>query len=212
MMAPANNHKEGDPDSARERILDASLRIFGERGFSGATTKEIARRAKVNEVTVFRLFKTKRALFSAVMMERSPLIQVESRLPFNPTASIDDQIYANMRTVLGVLRDNKSMFMVMLGDAWRHPKSRMMLYDIAIKRGLEFVTEFIKAQMDAGRIRKTDPEIAARALMGMMQSYFLLTDMFEARAPDEEEDERTIRGFVSVFLDGMRQEKGAVGK
>jgi AcrR family transcriptional regulator len=211
-MTSTNTHQEGLPNSARERILDASLKIFGERGFSGATTKEIARRAKVNEVTVFRLFKTKRALFSSVMLERSPLIQVKSRLSLNPTASIDDLIHANMRTVLGVLRDNKSMFMVMLGDAWRHPKSRTMLYDIAIRRGLEFVTEFVKAQIDAGRIRRTDPEIAARALMGMMQSYFLLTDMLEARAPDEEEDERTIRGFVSVFLDGMRTEKGAVGK
>jgi AcrR family transcriptional regulator len=33
-------------NSARERILDASLKSFGEKGFRGSTTKEIAIRAR----------------------------------------------------------------------------------------------------------------------------------------------------------------------
>jgi AcrR family transcriptional regulator len=40
-----------------EKILLAATRVFARQGVSGATTREIARRARVNEVTLFRHFK-----------------------------------------------------------------------------------------------------------------------------------------------------------
>jgi AcrR family transcriptional regulator len=52
--------------------LDAALISFSSKGFSGATTKEIAERAGVNEVTLFRLFENKAGLFDAVLRDRFP--------------------------------------------------------------------------------------------------------------------------------------------
>lgn len=51
----------------RSRILEAALNCFSENGFHGSTTKIIARRAKVNEVTLFRLFGSKTDLFREVL-------------------------------------------------------------------------------------------------------------------------------------------------
>src|SRR5476651_1872439 len=53
----------------RQRILDAAGRIFGRDGVSGATTREIARVAKVNEVTLFRYFKNKNELLRQVVLQ-----------------------------------------------------------------------------------------------------------------------------------------------
>lgn len=47
-------------------ILTAARDLFIQKGFSGTTTKEIARAAGVNEVTVFRCFESKAKLFQAV--------------------------------------------------------------------------------------------------------------------------------------------------
>lgn len=52
--------------SAKDRILEASLELFSARGYSAVTTKAIAEAAKVNEVTVFRLFGSKDRLFREV--------------------------------------------------------------------------------------------------------------------------------------------------
>lgn len=49
-------------DSSRQRILDAALHMFSQRGFADSTTIEIARAAQVNERTLFRQFGTKDAL------------------------------------------------------------------------------------------------------------------------------------------------------
>ncbi len=55
--------------SARERILEVAFKSFTERGYQGSTTHQIAIEAEVNEVTIFRHFKNKQLLFSAVLKE-----------------------------------------------------------------------------------------------------------------------------------------------
>ncbi len=48
------------------RILDAAAGLFAERGYNGTTTRSIAERAGVNEVTIFRRFETKRGILAAL--------------------------------------------------------------------------------------------------------------------------------------------------
>jgi AcrR family transcriptional regulator len=46
----------------REKILHAATELYAETGFRGTTTRQIAQRAGVNEVTLFRHFGSKTAL------------------------------------------------------------------------------------------------------------------------------------------------------
>ena len=43
-------------DETQIKIMDATMTLIIEKGYSGATTKEIARLAGVNESTIFRRF------------------------------------------------------------------------------------------------------------------------------------------------------------
>jgi AcrR family transcriptional regulator len=49
----------------RDEVLDAALVEFAERGFDGASTEDIARRAGISQPYLFRLFGTKKELFKA---------------------------------------------------------------------------------------------------------------------------------------------------
>ncbi len=192
----------------RERILDAALGCFAEKGFSGSSTKEIARRAGVNEVTIFRLFKSKRALFVAVLGERSPILSIKDRVSLEAMGPLEDLLANNVRTVLRMLRSNKRIYFVVMADAWRQPKMRDIAYEEIVKKGIEFVASFMKGLMDAGKIRRMDPDIAARGLMGAVQFYFLTTEIMGGGTPRPDEEERFVRGFVSIFLNGMKAELG----
>jgi AcrR family transcriptional regulator len=55
-------------EERREEILAAALEEFAERGLHGASTEDIARRAGISQPYVFRLFGTKKALFTAVVV------------------------------------------------------------------------------------------------------------------------------------------------
>ena len=50
----------------REEVLDAALDEFAATGLHGASTEDIARRAGISQPYVFRLFTTKKELFTAV--------------------------------------------------------------------------------------------------------------------------------------------------
>ncbi len=52
---------------AHTRILEAALNLFSKNGFHTTTTRKIAHKAQVNEVTLFRLFKSKMILFQEVL-------------------------------------------------------------------------------------------------------------------------------------------------
>jgi AcrR family transcriptional regulator len=49
----------------RDEVLDAAMIEFAERGFEGASTEDIARRAGISQPYLFRLFGTKKELFKA---------------------------------------------------------------------------------------------------------------------------------------------------
>ncbi len=68
---------------SREKLLEAAMRVFAESGFRGATTRRIAEEAGVNEVTLFRLFKSKTALIREATQFRAQA-RSESSLPAVP--------------------------------------------------------------------------------------------------------------------------------
>ena len=55
-------------DKTEQKILDAALKLFSEKGYAGATTKIIAAKAGFTEMTLYTKFKTKQNLFDQVMM------------------------------------------------------------------------------------------------------------------------------------------------
>ena len=56
-------------DERREAVLEAALTEFGDHGFEGASTDAIARAAGISQPYLFRLFRTKKELFLAVVEE-----------------------------------------------------------------------------------------------------------------------------------------------
>ncbi len=62
---PSEKKKPG----TRERLLEAARAEFGDRGIEAATTRGIAERAGVNEVTLFRHFESKQKLLETVVRE-----------------------------------------------------------------------------------------------------------------------------------------------
>lgn len=55
--------------TGRERLLAAAAEVFAEKGFRGATTRDIAVRADITEPMLFRYFGSKTALFEEAAVE-----------------------------------------------------------------------------------------------------------------------------------------------
>src|ERR1700752_3972025 len=57
--------------SLQERVLKAAFAVFRKRGFSGASTLDIATRAKVSKRDLYALFGSKHAMLAACIKERA---------------------------------------------------------------------------------------------------------------------------------------------
>ncbi len=71
------------PDRRRPHVLDVSLRLFSEHGFSGTSMEMVASGARVTRPVVYACFPSKRALFRALLdrEERRLLKEILTRLP-----------------------------------------------------------------------------------------------------------------------------------
>ena len=62
---------KGSHGSTRERVLAAAFAVFRKRGFSAASTLEIATRAQVSKRDLYALFRSKHAMLTACISERA---------------------------------------------------------------------------------------------------------------------------------------------
>jgi AcrR family transcriptional regulator len=102
---------------SRQKLLEAAMRVFAESGFRGATTRRIAEAAGVNEVTLFRQFKSKTALINEVA-ELYARRRSEEALPagaVDPLKELSDWCAAHM-TLLRNSRDMIRKCMAEVGD------------------------------------------------------------------------------------------------
>lgn len=59
-----------DPDSPQARILDAARALFAEKSFEGASTREIAQAAEVNQAMIHYYFGNKQQLYKRVIIDQ----------------------------------------------------------------------------------------------------------------------------------------------
>ena len=58
-----------DSDERRQAIVEAAVPLFARKGFSGATTRELAEAAGVSEALLYRHFPSKQLLYSEILQQ-----------------------------------------------------------------------------------------------------------------------------------------------
>lgn len=56
-----------DKEKARERILNASIKLFSEKGYDGTRVNEISEAAQVNKALIYYYFKSKEAILENLL-------------------------------------------------------------------------------------------------------------------------------------------------
>jgi TetR/AcrR family transcriptional regulator len=65
--APAADERQRDPERTRQRILEAALHEFADKGFAGARVADIARRAGLNQQLISYYFGGKDGLYAELL-------------------------------------------------------------------------------------------------------------------------------------------------
>ncbi len=198
------------PSIPEDDILDAARELFLARGFD-ATTAEIADRAGISESIIFYRYKTKEALFAAVV-ERLVVVppELESLSEKVGKGELSETMFEVGAAMIAAM-DQVLPFMMM---AWSAPGrlaqfcQRMREPNPAHVRTIKLIAAYFDAEARAGRLRAVDPEILARGFLGgiidyVMQQHLHGLDSLPMPAVT------FLRGFVNILLDGARPRAAA---
>lgn len=158
----------------RQRLLDAAFRVCSERGLHGATTREIADAARVNEVTLFRHFGSKEKLIAA-LFQRSIAAQVESLSDSEPDGNdLNRDLRRYAERFNQMLFEHEALIRTIIGEARRHPEQARQVISDSIKPMRQRLLDYLRAAQKAGSVRR-DLNLAPTvdAFTGMLLSGML---------------------------------------
>ena len=180
----------------RQRILDAARRVYAQHGFRGATTRLIATEANVNEVTLFRTFGSKSALFECMLewqATESPMPRLPLR-PVDPAAEMTEWC----ATVLRYMREHRALLRKGFGEMEDRPDAAASMCNGANGASMMLV-EYARALQEDGLAEPdADTQTAAAMLISSMFGDAISRDVMPHAFPEPVE-EAPVR-YVRVFL------------
>ncbi|MCC6615655.1 MAG: TetR/AcrR family transcriptional regulator [Anaerolineae bacterium] len=192
---------ETGTDETRQRIIDAAIGLFGEVGYSGATTRAIAERAGINEVTLFRHFGNKKNLLLAC-------IQAGNQAGF--AATFRDHLTGDYAADIGFMArlqmaDTAAHFDILrllMCDAQAVPELRDMMASGA-SGNRDLLAGYFREQIDAGVIRADlDPEALATAFDSLFSSYIVFANLMGSGSALVTPSDATLDSLAGIFVRG----------
>jgi len=185
----------------QSRIVRAAMEVFAEKGYSGASTSEIAQRAGVAEGTIFRHYRTKKdLLFSIVAPFMAKLIEpfvLRSLYPIidNPPPTFEQFIRAVLDNRIAFVEKHISVLRILLQEIPFHRELREQLMQKVGALMLDRLTGVVEHYKKQGQIAKDLPPLAVIRLAGSSLFGYLATRFLIAPNgwDDEAEKEATIR-------------------
>jgi AcrR family transcriptional regulator len=143
---PKAGRRARNKAALEERILNAALVLFQAKGFESTTTKEIARKARIAEGTVFNYFRTKEEIalffFEREVEQAINAVRQNRRLRRAP---LEEKLFALLQSQLEFLEPHQRFIGAAFLEALR-PGSQLSFSTQAIalrSRYLSFVQELI---------------------------------------------------------------------
>ncbi|WP_373527680.1 TetR/AcrR family transcriptional regulator [Nostoc sp.] len=153
----------------RTRLIEAASQVFASLGVQGATTREIARVAGVNEVTLFRHFASKEQLLGAVIKNAS-VLQTEALAhpeAWTQDLKIDLRHYAHLYNTM--LEAQEDLIRTFIGEAKRHPEAARQVIQEAAKPLGEKLVAYLQSSQRRGIVRADiEPFPAVDMFTGML--------------------------------------------
>lgn len=196
------------PVKGQERILRAAIELIAERGFKGASTSEIARRAEVAEGTIFRHFKTKQLLLNQILgpfLEHvvAPLALDEfQRLIAADHPSFADFLRAVFRDRFELVRRELPIFRILMQELPLRPELRPLLEKHFAGRVMPVMLAAIERFQARGEVAAGPSSSVLRMMLSLGGGYIITRFMLlPARAWD---DEAELERMVQTLARGLR--------
>ena len=202
--------------STKARLIEAALDLFAERGVTETTTKAVAERAKVNEVTLFRNFGNKYRLLLAVLEDSAVFAKLVHALV--EKASDKDTVAGFLleyaQESLRTLDKAPDLVRSIVGEAGNYPVENRLALGKGLSEANRYVAEYLDRaiQQEFGDLEPEEvvnrslsnnlsPEQIVSLVNFLLVGYFVVESSTEGYGFWSERDD-FLDCIIELFLQG----------
>ncbi len=158
-------------EAAKEKIIEATVRLAMAKGFANTRTAEIAREAGVSEGLIFKYFPTKNQLFTMIINDniqrlKSGIEEIINNRGLNSTA----KLVALINFHFSFFTIDRNIVQLVFGHSDR---KSMVDIESVLQHGVhpyvKLVIKILEEGINSGEFKPFDPEVTALAIIGSMQ-------------------------------------------
>ena len=192
--------------STRARVLKAAFAVFRKRGFSGASTLEIATRAEVSKRDLYALFGSKHAMLAACIKERAARmrqpLELAAPVPHNQAAVRDLLVEIGTSILSSVCHpDVLAVYRLAIAESDHAPQIARTLDRNGHEANHAALADWLAKAQAQRLVGHGDPAAMAAHFLATLWGSLLIQLLLRVReAPSAEEIEARARGATEVTL------------
>jgi len=189
----------------RQQILDASLRLFSERGFARTTVRDIAREAGITDAAIYYHFESKRELLDALVEKRGFVNSLQELQRVSVDIPLTDTLRWMVRGAINIMDENRDFLRLIIMEGLGGDEAAIEQYQRLANLWESGLTSVLDRYVAKGELPADDVQAIARqviyTILMAFQDTLLGRHAPTTTAPAERRD--ALAAFVSQALDRL---------
>jgi TetR/AcrR family transcriptional regulator len=199
-------------EDRRHQLIRVAIALFSRKGFSGTTTKEIARIAGVTEAIIFRHFPTKDDLYAAILDEKANQLEFDEWLKEmreHAEHRDDEAVFrALVKKLVDFHRKDPDFMRLMLFSALENHSLAQKFHDRRGDSLHKFLRGYLQARQREGAFENLNINATICACFAMPMHYSMVRQLFQFKHM-EVSDKEAIATFTQLLLSGLSRDSAS---
>jgi AcrR family transcriptional regulator len=204
MFATQDRMKQQLIESRRNQILDGAARVFAEKGFARATTREIGQAADVSEGTIYNYFDSKGDLLISIVMRLSEVENVGTELAEAANEDARDLLLSVAR-LMALIEQNNETLRAVLPEMLVNVELRDRLYRQFAQPLAGLLDQYVQVRIESGDLRPVYAALAVRSVQSMFVGLMILRIPGDDGLSSHWDDVPNV--LVDLLFDGLGPEE-----
>jgi AcrR family transcriptional regulator len=171
----------------RRRIIESAAALFSQGGYNGASTRDIAQGANINEATIFRHFPHKRDLYLAVLESELQKVRLRGDLLAEVADAPDARAaLANTYTLIkSALGEDRGLLRLLQFSSLELGKNLDPLLRKHLRELVEVIAGYLQRWIDNGQLQCANARVVVLTFVAIVLNYNSVFSVFSEAMPEQ---------------------------
>ena len=189
-------------EQRRQAILDAAHSLFLSKGYAAVSVDEIVRASGGSKSAVYKFFGGKKGLLAEVTESLATKMLSEMDIERTGGMNVRDSLQAISLKLIGLILSESAItqYQLAINNLTVDPNLSRLWYTRGPERTFRGFAQYLKKEVDAGRLRIKNCNLAADLFLGMLICKYNIAMSVGESAPTPKQMKQIVSEAVDIFL------------